>query len=473
MEFAHSSAATSLDGTLVTRTCEVPDVSYRAFLSAHGTPHVHWSTPDGVEVVGSGAAVAVTGTGEGRFETVRERAGSVFDAMDADASGPARPRMLGGVAFSPDHGAAPPWSGFPAAQFLLPERQLTRTDETTFLTVSRYGPDVTAESVEAALDAAREDVAVLPAMVPSGDPPGVVGTAHLTTREEWHGMVETAVDRIESGDLRKVVLALALTVDLDAPVDVPSVLERLRRTYPECYRFLVQPTDAAGFFGAPPERLVRLRDRAVETEALAGSAARGDTPEADADLAAELVESEKIQHEQGLVVDAIRDQLEPLGAVAVGDQHVHRLATIQHLRTPIEATLDDDRHVLDIVSALHPTPAVGGLPPDVAQRVIHETESFDRGWYAAPVGWFDAGGDGEFAVAIRSGVAGGREATLFAGNGIVADSDPAAEWDEVRLKYRPILDELGHGDDVTADTDDPAEAVERTERATGDDSTAE
>jgi len=457
MEFAHSSATASLDGTLVSRTCEVPDVSYRAFLASRVTPHVHWTTPEGGELVGAGAAVVVTATGDGRFEAVREQARTVFDAMDADGPAAARPRMLGGVAFSPDHEATSPWRGFPAAQFVLPETQLTRTDETTFLTVSRYGSDVDPVAVESTLDDTRAALSSLPAMAPSGDPPGVVETEHRTSREGWHEMVEAAVARIESGDLRKVVLALALAVSLDGGVDIPNVLERLRRTYPECYRFLLQPTDAAGFFGAPPERLVRLDGRAVRTEALAGSAARGETPEEDADLAADLVDSEKIQHEQGLVVDAIRDQLDPLGEVRVGEQHVHRLATIQHLRTRIEATLDADRHVLDIVEALHPTPAVGGLPPDVAQRVIRETESFDRGWYASPVGWFDATGDGEFAVAIRSGVAGGQEATLFAGNGIVADSDPAAEWDEVRLKYRPILDELGRtgGASVGAPTREP------------------
>ncbi|MFC5969925.1 isochorismate synthase MenF [Halomarina salina] len=466
MESAHSSATASLDGTLVSRTCEVPDVSYRAFLAAQETPHVHWSTPEGLELVGAGVAVDVTGDGAERFARLRDRAEAVFGAMDVDGPPAARPRMLGGVSFSPEHDPDPPWEGFPAAQFVLPETQLTRTDDRTYLTVSRYGRTVDAAAVESALDAAHERVADLPAMVPSGDPPGVVETAHLTSREEWHEMVESAVQRIESGDLRKVVLALALSVDLGSEVDIPSVLERLRRTYPECYRFLVAPTDSAGFFGAPPERLVRLDGREVRTEALAGSAARGDTPEADADLAAELVESEKIQHEQGLVADAIREQLAPLGEVREGDQHVHRLATIQHLRTPIEATLDADGHVLDIVEALHPTPAVGGLPPAAAQRVIHETESFDRGWYAAPVGWFDASGDGEFAVGIRSGVAGGARATLFAGNGIVADSDPAAEWDEVRLKYRPILDELtrtGSGEGREA-TDGEATASEPSDR---------
>jgi menaquinone-specific isochorismate synthase len=189
---------------------------------------------------------------------------------------------------------------------------------------------------------------------------------------------------------------------------------------------------------------VSLSGRTVQTEALAGSIGRGETTEEDEWLASQLRDSEKDVHEHDLVTETIRDQLAPLAAdIRTGSRVVRRLATVQHLRTPIRATLADDEHVLRLVEALHPTPAVGGLPPTAALRTIRETEAFDRGWYAAPVGWFDAEGDGAFAVAIRSALARERTATLFAGAGIVADSDPDSEWDELGLKYRPILDELG------------------------------
>jgi menaquinone-specific isochorismate synthase len=160
-------------------------------------------------------------------------------------------------------------------------------------------------------------------------------------------------------------------------------------------------------------------------------------------LAQELLDSEKNAHEHQLVADAIREQLAPLASsVRTGERSVRRLATVQHLFTPITATLSSDQHVLSLVEALHPTPAVGGLPPERALETIRDTEPFDRGWYAAPVGWFDAAGNGSFAVALRSAVVRETTATLFAGVGIVADSDPDREWDEVQLKYRPILDEL-------------------------------
>jgi len=431
------------EARLISRSVGLPDVSYRAFLDAQPAPRTYWAEPDGVELVGGGAAARLTARGGDRFDVVRSSARDVFDdGVDHEGPRATRPRMFGGFSFVVDHEPAPPWEGFPAAAFVLPRTQLTRTDERTWLTVAAFGPEADEERVERDLAAAREALSSLPAMQPSGGPPGVSRTRRTPARETWLRAVEDAVDGIQAGDLRKVVLATALEVDLATEIDVPDALERLRRSAPDCVRFLIQPTEGPGFFGPPPERLVALEGRAVATEALAGSVPRGETPEADAEYARTLLEDAKLQHEQGVVVDAIREQLDPLGEVRVGEQGVRRLATIQHLQTPIEATLDDDEHVLTLVEALHPTPAVGGVPPAAALEVIRETEPFDRGWYAAPVGWFDADGDGEFAVAIRSAVAGGRRATLFAGNGIVADSDPESEWTEVQHKFRPILDEL-------------------------------
>lgn len=437
-----SAGTTPAEMTLVTRTREIPDISFRAFLADADAPRLHWAAPDGLEFVGAGEAVRLSARGPDRFETVQRRARALFE--DAETVGnPARPRLFGGASFHDDHAPKPPWEGFAPTAFVLPRAQVVRSDEATFLTVVRVDGDES--SLDADVDRIAAQLAELPAMRPAGDAPGVVASQRTTTMAEWTAQVEAALDRIEAGDLRKVVLAVALAVTLDREVVVPDVLERLRRSYPDCYRFLVEPTEEAGFFGVPPERLVKLDGRHAETEALAGSVARGNTPEADAELAESLLDSEKLQREQGMVTDAVEERLAPLGTVTVGEQGVRKLANIQHLQTPISADLDADSHVLELVEALHPTPAVGGLPPEEAERTIRETEGFERGWYASPVGWFDAAGDGEFAVGIRSAVAGGRRATLFAGNGIVTDSDPAAEWEEISLKYEPILDELERG----------------------------
>jgi menaquinone-specific isochorismate synthase len=240
-----------------------------------------------------------------------------------------------------------------------------------------------------------------------------------------------------------VVLAQSLTATLASALDVPAALGRLANAYRDCFRFAVAPRGEGTFFGATPEKLVARRGRAVETEALAGSTGRGDTPAEDEWLADELRDSPKDRHEHRLVVDAIRDQLDPLAAtVRTGPLSVRRLASVQHLQTPISADLHTDDHVLSLVEALHPTPTVGGLPPARALETIRDSEAFDRGWYAGPIGWFDRTGDGEFAVAIRSALAHGADVTCFAGAGIVADSQPDREWEEVQLKYRPILDVL-------------------------------
>jgi menaquinone-specific isochorismate synthase len=431
-------------GRLVSRSREIGDVSFRAFLAAHDPPRLQWASPSGLELAGVGVTARATAEGSGRFEAVRDRAASAFADADCSDDGAARPHFVGGFAFRDDHSpdASEAWAGFPAADFVLPRVQLTRTDDGTWVTVNAYGPEANEDDVESTLGDVVAELESLPKMRPAGDRPGVTATRQSPGEAAWIEQVEDALDRIDAGELEKVVLACALEVDLAEPVDLPDVLERLRRTYPNCYRFLVQPTAETGFLGAPPERLVDKRGREVSTEALAGSVGRGDTPAADAELAQSLVESEKIQHEQRVVVDAICDQLAPLGDVREGEQTVRKLDTIQHLQTPISATLDAATHVLDIVAALHPTPAVGGLPPAVAAATIKEVESFERGWYAAPVGWFDAAGDGEFLVGIRSGVAGGTGARLFAGNGIVRDADPRAEWEEIQLKYRPLLDEF-------------------------------
>jgi menaquinone-specific isochorismate synthase len=402
-----------------------------------------WAAPGEATVVGSGAAATVAADGPDRFRAVREAAETLFAVGDVHAGTvAARPRLFGGFAFHDEHDADGPWEGYAGARFVLPRVQVTYDDGAAWLTVN--GVDVEPAAVERRLATARER---LPDAAETGSavaPPGVASRSRTTSKAAWRDTVTEATDRVEAGELRKVVLAQALRAQLEGPVSMPEMLSRLGETYPDCVRFLFEPDGGdAGFFGATPERLVEHRGRTVETGALAGTTGRGDTPEEDEWLAAELLEDDKNAHEHELVVDAIRRQLRPYAAsVRTGRRGVRRLATVQHLETPITAELAADEHVLTLVEALHPTPAVGGLPPGEALETIRDTEPFDRGWYAAPVGWFDAAGYGSFAVAIRSALAREATATLFAGVGIVADSDPDREWDEVQLKYRPILDEL-------------------------------
>jgi menaquinone-specific isochorismate synthase len=439
--------------SLAVRTTDIEDLSVQGFFDvaqakggnadsapASSRPRVVWRTPEGDFLAAIGASANCVADGAGRFASVREESSELFATLEDDPETPqvARPRLFGGFSFLSDSHDGP-WEGIPDARFVLPRVQFASTEERNWLTVIG-DPD----GIEARLADWRDRVAAVPDRA-SRSAPSIEHAERTTSRARWHEQVETALSRIDSARLRKVVLAQSLSVILDDTVSVPETLSRLARSYPECFCFSFPPGEGKrDFFGATPERLVSVREEAVTTGALAGSIERGETDAEDDRLAGALADSEKNDREHALVAEAIADQLDSIArSVTIGEREVRKLATVQHLYTPIEAELAGDEHVLSLVEALHPTPAVGGLPPDAAAETIREIEAFDRGWYAAPVGWFDAAGDGTFAVAIRSAIAEGKQATLFAGNGIVAGSDPSEEWEEVQLKYRPILDALG------------------------------
>ena len=423
----------------------VDRTSVRSFLHTAARPRVAWADAT-TTIVAGGTAATITAEGRDRFETVQTSATALFDSLSVPDGGheDARPRLFGGFAFHEGHAdpsADETWYGYPGAQFVLPAIQLTMSTDGAWLTAAATGPDA-GPRAERHLDEWERRLASLPTLAQHGRP-GISHKHPTPSKEGWREQVTAATEKIRRGDLRKVVLAQALAVDLHRPIDVPSALARLSETYPGCFRFLFEPVAGGTFFGATPERLVTLDGKTVQTEALAGSTGRGDTADEDEWLAAELRDSEKDVHEHELVVEAIIDQLTPLASdISTGSRTVRKLDTVQHLQTPIRAALARDTHVLSLVEALHPTPAVGGLPPDDALRTIRETEAFDRGWYASPIGWLDADGNGTFAVAIRSALAAEDTATLFAGAGIVADSDPDEEYDELQLKYGPMLDEL-------------------------------
>lgn len=430
---------------LISRTVRIDRPAFGAAFEALATPRTSWSAPDDALVLGGGAAATLVADGSDRFASIRSAADTLFESGDVHAgTEAARPRLFGGFAFHEGGCAGTPWEPFPEARFVLPRVQVTFAENGTWLTVNAADQDMTVSAVERRV---REERSTLEGLTTAdGRPPrpGIVEKRRTTDRAAWTASVEAAIERIRDGHLRKVVLAQAMEADLAASFPRAATLERLAEKYPDCHRYCFEPNGGdATFFGATPERLVSLRGRTVETDALAGTTGRGETPAEDEWLAEELLADPKNRHEHDLVAETIRQQLEPYAAsISPGERRVRRLATVQHLHTPITAELDTDRHVLELVEALHPTPAVGGLPPAQALETIHETEPFDRGWYAAPVGWIDAAGNGAFAVAIRSAVAEPERATLFAGVGLVADSNPDQEWDEIQLKYRPILDEL-------------------------------
>ena len=256
--------------------------------------------------------------------------------------------------------------------------------------------------------------------------------------------VKSALKLIESQYFSKIVLSQAINVISQTPFSLIDSLNNLRLTYPGCYVFSTSNGKGQNFIGASPERLISIHNNQLVTDALAGSAPRGKTEVEDANLGKGLLNSEKDLREHQVVIDFIVDRLSKLG-INPDFSPVPRLlqlSNIQHLWTPIRARIPRDIHLLKILAQLHPTPAVAGVPRDIALQQIRGCESCDRSLYAAPIGWIDRTGNGEFAVGIRSALIDGDRAILYAGAGIVAGSEPEKELAEIQLKLQALLNAL-------------------------------
>ncbi len=255
----------------------------------------------------------------------------------------------------------------------------------------------------------------------------------------WELVVAEAVDRIRAGDLDKVVLARDLIAELDAPLDVRAPLGRLAEGYPACWTFHVD-----GLFGATPEMLVRRERGLVTSRVLAGTIRRTGDDAHDLALAATLARSSKDLEEHEFAVRSVAEALAPhCQSMNVPESpFVLHLPNVMHLATDVTGVLDDQTSSLGLAAALHPSAAVGGTPTPEAVALIGELEGMDRGRYAGPVGWMDASGDGEWGIALRSAEYAGNRVRLFAGCGIVADSQPEAELAEAAAKFVPVRDAL-------------------------------
>jgi menaquinone-specific isochorismate synthase len=261
---------------------------------------------------------------------------------------------------------------------------------------------------------------------------------------QWERAVATAVDRIRAGRLQKVVLARDLYASVSGPIDERLLLGRLAKRYPDCYTFA-----CGGLVGATPELLIRRQGLQISSLVLAGTAPRGDDPVRDAALGTALLTSAKDTEEHGYAAAGVRESLARLcDELTVAPRpELLRLANVQHLATTISGRLSaradgTSPSVLALADALHPTAAVCGTPAEIALELIRELEGMDRGRYAGPVGWVDGAGNGEWCIALRCAELDGTRARLFAGGGIVADSNPAAELAETQAKLRPMQSAL-------------------------------
>ncbi len=430
----------------VTAPVEIDDPTATIFASRLASDRWFcWEQPDrdGFALAALGSAHEIVARGPQRFADVgrdlaRIGRGAISRGVE-DAPPGAGPVWTGGFAFAPDGATGGPWSSLPPALLVLPELSLLRVAGETYLTLTTLaGGNATAarERLERRLGSLRSEA--LPLLDPS--PTDTRTISSVLPPRHFEDAVAAAVSRIRAGELEKVVLAREVTVEASVALDPAAVFGALRELFPSCFSFCVGTPEAA-FLGASPELLVRRRGASVATVALAGSTRRSADPAVDDHLAEQLMQSEKNQIEHRIVSHRIARKLSSRSVwVQAGDEpEVIKVANIQHLATPVHAQLADPVSAVDLAALLHPTPAVGGEPDAKAQALITELEEMDRGWYAAPVGWMDATEDGEFCVALRSALLRDRTARLFAGGGIVGDSDPESELAETELKLEALL----------------------------------
>jgi isochorismate synthase len=411
-------------------------------------------------LVGIGRAWSVEAAGPERFRDAdaawRSLVGNARLSRPVEVRG-LGPVLLGGLGFT---GRAPgsqgEWAPFGAASLVVPSLVALRSDRLSWLTGSVVADGGSAsadvdelERIWAQLaDRASELAPRAGEPVPKPPDAPLAIDGEWPAAEHWRHVVGLMAGAVGRGRLDKVVFARRVDMSSPAPLDVPSALRRLAASAPESTVFAFR-RGTSTFMGATPERLVRAAGRTYRTAAIAGSIRRGSDPAEDSALAAELLASEKEREEHAVVVRAIRRQLAPISErIEIAPKPgILVLRHVQHLVTEVAGTLRVQEGLLALAGLLHPTPAVGGEPRDLALAMIDEHEGFDRGWYAGPVGWLSADGDGELMVALRCGLVDGSRVTLFAGCGIVADSDPDREWEESRIKMRAIAAALGRAGD--------------------------
>jgi len=450
-------AAAAADGRprLVSISLEVEPLDPLAVLESIFEPaelHFYAERPgQGWAVAGAEAVVTFAAHGPERFAACQQFIDDVLGrtiAVGEVARPFGGPHFLGAFTFFDEVEAGEPF--FPVRLF-VPRWQVARTPERTVAVanlVVEPAADLDALTTKVwrahgkfrAFDYSAPDFSGRAAEVESG----AVAVQEAGGENFFRRSVARAVKMIAEGRFNKIVLARCKELTAAGRLHPLKVLNGLRQRFPDCYAFSFANGCGQSFIGASPERLLRVEEGRLFTEALAGSAPRGRTAREDAALGEALLRGDKDRREQRMVLESIIRRLAPLG---LKPEHpdkpaLLRLANVQHLQTPVHAALPAGVRLLDVLARLHPTPAVGGSPREAACAHIRRLEAFPRGLYAGPVGWIDHQGGGEFFVGIRSALIDGARARVYAGGGIVAGSEPEKEFAETELKFQALLDAL-------------------------------
>lgn len=399
---------------------------------------IYWEGRDGdFAMAGLGLAECLAATGATHLEQLF---GRMRECLSADSG---RQRFYGGCRFYESRPVESCWQVFGAYQFILPRWELYRENNATVFACNlRWEED---ESPAAQAARLLNELHRLNFSLP-GKPPVVPHPTRrldLPNREAWTEMINEALQVMDATELRKVVLARKSVFAFEEDLHPLALMQLLRQSQSNLFYFYFQPEPGIAFLGGSPERLYRKENCMLKSEAIAGTRPRGRTPDLDRALEQELLGCEKDRREHRFVVDNISENFESLcHTVDIDDEiTILKLAQVQHLRCRLQGVLLDGVTDAEILQVLHPTPAVGGSPTYRAIEVIKSLEPFDRGWYAAPIGWVSAAAS-EFVVGIRSGLVYHNELALFSGAGIVQGSTPDGEWAEIENKIANFMKAL-------------------------------
>lgn len=378
-----------------------------------------------------------------------------FDAVEAEwkrltkncVKGQAelQPILFGGFTFDPQNNVDGEWTDFPEAYFALATYQLVLRDDKAYVSIHLIASAAEADGQLEALRKERNHL-IHAAQVKEVK---MYAKPEITNyfepyKDPYLASIDQVTALIKAKKADKVVIARSLALQFKEQVTSPQVLAQIIHEQPESYLFGLEWQDLL-FFGASPERLVKVENGRAYSSCVAGSIQRGKTAEEDEAFGKSLLNDPKNGGEHQYVVDMIAETFRKnCVEMKIPDgPRLLKIRDIQHLFTPVEGQLNNEATILQLTKHLHPTPALGGVPRKEAMIAIRKYEPMNRGLYAAPIGWLDAEGNGEFAVAIRSAALLKDKAYLYAGGGIVADSEPQSEYEETLVKFRPMLRALG------------------------------
>lgn len=446
LEGSELKASTSILRSKVVKLEQKRDfLSFYAKNNKYQGKRFFWKSPDGNSIY---AGVGICNTlqsnqTEHTYEEIEKKWHELL--KDSEINNPygaagIGPILFGGFSFDPEKKRTNLWKNFKNAHFYLPTILFSEIDGVQYLTLNQFGnKDNLEESIEACLEELKKSEETTSNETFTNK---LLESTEINGNE-WKQMVTEVVQELGQS-LKKVVLARESRLFFEKAISVEAVLHNLLNRQKNSYVFALESEEDC-FIGASPERLVKKSGKQVFSVCLAGSIARGNDAAEDESLGLELLNDPKNRIEHDYVVQMIKAAMEKVCSTydIPTEPSLIKMKDIQHLFTPVTGSLKNSASIFSLIELLHPTPALGGYPQKQAIKKIREAEILDRGLYGAPIGWLDYQGNGEFAVSIRSALIQKNEASLFAGCGVVKDSDAESEFKETAIKFKPMLSALG------------------------------